>query len=364
MKRSIILIILLSVAGLIAWTGYYLYSKEQKSPIVFETEQPFHTDIVNKTVATGSVIPRKEIEIKPQVSGLIRNLYIEAGDVVKRGDLIARIEIIPDMVSLNNAENRLNRAKIALGNAQQDMDRNKKLFDDGVIAAASFQQFQLAFDNSKEELQAAKDNLDLIRKGSTQRSGKTANTNVRAIISGMILDVPIEEGNSVIEANTFNDGTTIATVANMDEMIFEGMVDESEVGKIRPGMKLLLTIGALENESFEATLEHISPKGITENGAIRFKIRAAVNLREDQFLRAGYSANADIVLQTRDSVLAIPESLLIFEGEEVFVEVETNAQKFEKRKVELGISDGINVEVLSGLEGEEAIKNPNKFSEG
>ncbi|MEM6803770.1 MAG: efflux RND transporter periplasmic adaptor subunit [Bacteroidota bacterium] len=351
-------IILSFVAG-----GYYLMKKNQEKPILFKTETPFVSDIVEKTVATGSVIPRKEIEIKPQVSGLISKLYVEAGDEVKKGDLIARVQIVPDMVSLNNAENRVRRAKITLKNAKQDYDRNQPLFKEGVIAAARFQEFEVAFENAEEELNAAQDNLELIRKGSTKRSGRTANTNVRATIAGMVLDVPIEEGNSVIEANTFNDGTTIAIIANMEEMIFEGTVDESEVGKLKHNMDLELTIAAIEEEKFGAKLEHISPKGVEDNGAIQFKIRAAIQLKADQFIRAGYSANADIVLERKDSVMAISEALLIFEGDSTFVEIESSPQEFEKIYVKTGISDGINVEVLSGLDKEHKIKNPNPIRE-
>ncbi|MEO0470033.1 MAG: efflux RND transporter periplasmic adaptor subunit [Bacteroidota bacterium] len=357
MRTTTIVILSILILGVLGG-GYFLYNKDQEKPILYETEQAFKTDIVEKTVATGSVVPRKEVEIKPQVSGLVSKLYVEAGDVVKVGDLIANIRIIPNMVSLNNAENRLNRAKIAMENSQRDFDRNKKLLDDGVIAEATFQEVELSFRNAKEELNAAQDNLQLIKKGSTKRSGRTANTNVRATISGMVLDVPIEEGNSVIEANTFNDGTTIAIVANMDEMIFEGKVDEAEVGKIKEGMDLLLTIGAIEDETFDAKLEHIAPKGVEENGAIQFEIRAALKLREDQFIRAGYSANADIVLDRRDSVLAVREALLLFEGEKTFVEIESSPQTFEKMEVTTGLSDGINIEVLSGIDDNSKIKNP------
>ena len=356
-RNSTILILILILAGL-AGGGYYLVKKDQEKPITFEVETPFFTDIIKKTVATGAVIPRKEIEIKPQVSGLVSEIYVEAGDIVKKGDLIATVEIVPDMVSLNNAENRVRRARISLENSKKDIERNKPLFEEGVIAAATFQQFEVAFENATEELNAAQDNLELIRKGSTKRSGRSANTNVRSTISGMILDVPVEEGNSVIEANTFNDGTTITIVANMDEMIFEGKVDESEVGKLNEGMPLLLTIAAIDGEQFDASLEHISPKGIEENGAIQFEIRAAIKLREDQFIRAGYSANADIVLERKDSVLAIPESLLLFEKDSTYVEIEKGVQEFEKIAIHTGISDGINIEVLSGLNEQTRIKNP------
>jgi len=220
---------------------------------------------------------------------------------------------------------------------------------------------QLALKNAEEELQAAKDNLEIIRKGSTAKYAQSGTDKVRATATGMILDVPVEEGNSVIEANTFNEGTTIASVANMDDMIFEGTVDESEVGKLDLGMNLLLTIGAIEDETFDAVLEYIAPKGVEENGAIQFEIRARVNLQSEQFIRAGYSANADIVLARKDSVLSIPESLLVFEGDSTFVEVERGTQNFEKKYIKTGISDGIHIEVIEGLTLEDKIKNPNQF---
>ncbi|MCB0835545.1 MAG: efflux RND transporter periplasmic adaptor subunit [Bacteroidetes bacterium] len=364
MRRILVPTLLVGgLVGLFIWTGFFLYNKNQEKPIVYKTESPAYRDIINKTVATGSVVPRKEIEIKPQVSGLVKAIYVEPGDVVKTGDLIATVRIIPNMVTLNNAESRVKRAEISLKNARRDYERNKKLAEEGVIAAAVYQQFELTYDNAKEEMAAAKDNLELIREGATQRSGNSSNTNIRATISGMVLDVPVEEGNSVIEANTFNDGTTIAVIANMDEMIFEGKVDESEVGKISEGMDLLLTIGAIEEEKFHAKLEHISPKGVAENGAIQFEIRAAVQLKENQFIRAGYSANADIVLERKDSVLAISESLLIFEDNKPYVEVERIFQRFEKVPVETGLSDGIYIEVLSGLDTDAKIKNPNAIVE-
>ncbi|MEL6650864.1 MAG: efflux RND transporter periplasmic adaptor subunit [Bacteroidota bacterium] len=354
---SIILLSILAIA--VVGGAYFLINQNEEKPIVYGTDTTYYTDIIKKTVATGSVVPRKEVEVKPQVSGLISKLHVEAGDMVKVGDLIATVRIIPDMVNLNNAENRLQRAKIAMKNSKRDFDRNEQLLKDGVIAAATFQEVELSYLNAQQELQGAQDNLDLIRRGSTKRSGKTANTNIRATISGMVLDVPIEEGNSVIEANTFNDGTTIAIVANMDEMIFEGKVDEAEVGKIKEGMPLLLTIGAIEGVEFPAILEHISPKGLEENGAIQFEIRAAIELREDQFIRAGYSANADIVLDRRDSVLAIKEAVLQFKGEKSFVEVERSSQVFDTLYVETGLADGINIELLSKIDESLKIKNPN-----
>jgi len=360
MKRilSIVLgVILLSGFG---GTLYYLYSKSEKPPVEFKTETPLVTTIIKKTVATGAVVPRKEVEVKPQVSGIVDKLYVEPGQTVKDGDLIARIRIIPNMVSLNNAENRVNQAKINLENARLDFERNRKLLSDGIISQVTFQQFELAYRTAQEEVAAATDNLDLIRKGSRAKSASETNTLVRATIGGMVLEVPLEQGDFVIESNTFNDGTTLATIADMDELIFEGKVDESEVGKLKPGMDLLLTIGAIEDRQFEATLEHIAPKGMEENGAIQFEIRAALKLQDNVFVRANYSANADIVLGRRDDVLAVNEALLQFDGDKPYVEVEVGPQQFEKRYVETGLSDGINIEVVSGLSKDDRIKNPNQ----
>jgi len=337
-------------------TFYFLYNKSKNKPVVYNTQTPAIETISKKTVATGSVVPRKEIEIKPQVSGIIEEIYLEAGQMVKTGDIIAKVQIIPDMINLNNAESRVNRAKLNYDDAKIDYDRQKELFDKKVIAYEEYQKAQLAFNTSREELQAAEDNLELIKKGVTKKSATTTNTLIRSTINGMILDVPIEVGNSVIQANTFNAGTTIAIVADMTDMIFEGKVDETEVGKIHEGMDIILTIGAIDNEQFNAVLTYLSPKGVEENGAIQFEIKADVNLKEGQFIRAGYSANASIVLEQRDSVLVIPEGLLKFEGDSAYVEVETDSQVFEKRFIQIGLSDGINIEVIDGLTTEEKIK--------
>ena len=342
--------------GAFIYTIYFLYAKSQEKPVVFSTDKPIVTNIILKTVATGSVVPRKEIEIKPQVSGIVDEIYVEAGMKVEKGDQIALVKIIPNMVSLNNAENRLRQAKISLENAKIDYDRNQELMEKKVIAKADFQQFQLAYKTAEEEYKAAEDNLELVQKGETSKNKAQTNRLIRSTIEGMILDVPVEEGNSVIEANTMNEGTTVASVADMGDLVFEGKVDESEVGKIKEGMNLIMRIGAIENETFDAVLEYISPKGIEEDGAIQFEIKAAVRLREDQFIRAGYSANADIVLDRRDSVMAISEALLQFDGDSAFVEVETEPQVFEKRYVETGLSDGINIEILSGIDKETEMK--------
>jgi len=358
MKKLISILFGIVVLTGFAGTLYYLYSKSEEPPVLYETGAPYVATIIKKTVATGAVVPRKEVELKPQVSGIIEQIYVEAGDQVKRGDLVAKIRIIPNMVSLNNAENRVNRARISLDNAKWELDHNTRLYGEGAVSEALFKEAQLGFEHATEELKSAVDNLELIRRGTTDRSEETSNTLVRATMSGMVLEVPLEEGNSVIESNTFNDGTTIATVADMNELIFEGKLDESEVGKVRPGMQLLLTVGAIEGEQFEAELEHIAPKGVEENGAIQFEIRAALGDTEDIFIRANFSANADIVLDRRDEVLAINEGLLQFEEGQTYVEVETAPQQFERRQIETGLSDGIAIEIISGLSESDRIKKP------
>lgn len=359
MKTFLKIFILVVVGGIFIFTIYFLYNKSQAKPVVYETTTPTVTNIIKKTVATGSVIPRKEIEIKPKVSGIIEEIYVEEGKIIHNGDRIAKVRIIPDMINLNNAESRVNRAKISLENAQQNFNRQKDLFEKNVVPKTDFENYELQYKNAQEELLAAENNLELIKRGQTKKSGESTNTIITSTIDGMILDIPVEIGNSVIESNTFNAGTTVANVADMGEMIFEGKVDESEVGKIRTGMDLILTIGAINDISFHAILENISPKGVEENGAIQFEIKAAIDLIDTVFVRAGYSANADIVLDRRDSVLSISEGLLKFENDSAYVEVETTPQTFEKRFIKTGLSDGINIEILSGITKDDKIKKQN-----
>ncbi len=344
------------ILGAIGYTMYFLYQKSQDTPVIYETDSPMVMDIIKKTSATGSVVPRKEIEIKPIVSGIIDELYVEEGKMVKKGDLIARIRIIPNMISVNNAKSRIEVANINLTEAKSNYNRQLSLLEKGVIAKADFESYETAYKNALEELETANETLDLIQEGQTKNSGSQTNTLVRSTIDGMILDIPVEVGYQVIEANNFNAGTTIANIADMGEMVFEGNIDETEVGKIKEGMPLILVIGALEDVEFEAMLEHISPKGVEVNGAVQFEIKADVKLRNDQFIRAGYSANANIVLNKADSVLAISEGLLQFEKDTVYVEVETAPQVFEKRYIKTGLSDGINIEVIEGLSKEDKIK--------
>lgn len=371
MKKALRITGIVILIGIVLGTFYFLYSKSQTKPDVFKNQKPSIESITKKTVATGSVVPRYEIEIKPQVSGIIDEVYLEAGQMVKMGDVIAKVKIIPDMVTLNNAESRVNRAKMNYEDAKIDYDRQHELYEKSVISYEEYQKVNLAFKASREELASAENNLELIKEGVTKKSKTTTNTLIRSTINGMVLDVPVEVGNSVIQANTFNAGTTIAVVADMTDMIFEGKVDETEVGKVKEGMPIILTIGAIDDESFDAILTYLSPKGVEENGAIQFEIKANVQLKESQFIRAGYSANASIVLEQKDSVMVIPEGLLKFENDSSFVEVNTgNAEEpnYEKRFVQTGLSDGINIEITDGLKLEDKIKgekiDPKKLKEG
>jgi HlyD family secretion protein len=355
MKKVIYTILALCIVVLFVGTGVFLYKKSEEKPVVYEIDKPFKTDITLKTVATGAIKPRKEVAVKSQVSGVVEKIHVEPGQIVKQNDLLARIRIIPNIVNVNRAQSELNQAEINFKNAQTERDRQKQLHDQKIISDMEFQRFETDYNLAQESLNSARNNLQLVREGASRQSGQVSNE-VRATSSGMVLDVPVEEGSFVIESNTFNEGTTIVSIADMNDMIFEGTVDESEVGKIKEGMELLMTVGAIENEPFTATLEYISPKGLEEEGAIKFEIRAAVNLKEDQFIRAGYSANADIVLDERRNVLAVKESDLIMEDDQVFVEVHKGEQEFTKVLIKTGLSDGINIEVLDGLKEDQEIK--------
>ncbi len=368
MKKVLKILLVVIIVGSFGGTIFFLYTKSKKNPDMFETKSPFVSNVINKTVATGSVVPRFEIEIKPQISGIVEEIFIEAGDKIEKGQVVARIKIIPDMVTLNSAETRFNRAKINLEDAKIDYERQQKLFDKNVISYEEFKTSKVSYDSAKEEMTSAENNLELIKNGVTKKAKSATNTLVRSTINGMVLDVPIKEGNSVIQANTFNDGTTIAYVADMSDMIFQGKVDETEVGKIKEGMDIELEIGAIEKEKFGAKLEYISPKGVEDNGAIQFEIKATVVLKDGQFIRAGYSANANIELERRDSVMVIAEGMLKFENDSSYVEVETSEpQVFEKRMVKTGLSDGINIEITDGVSMEDKIKgekiDPKKLKE-
>lgn len=358
MKRLAPLLLLVAFLALVAGAFWFLYTKSQKPPTKFSTEQAETRDIVRKTVATGAIVPRQEVEVKPRVSGVLETISVEPGQMVKRGDPIAKVQIVPNAVNLNRAESEVRAAQIAFQNAKRELERNQGLFAQGVISEAELATWKTQFQMRRQELDAASSNLQLVKEGATRAAGKDSNIVVVSTVDGMVIDVPVKVGYSVIESNNFNAGTTIAVVADMGDMIFQGQVDESEVGKIREKMKLEIKIGALEKEQFEGELEYIAPKGKEIDGAIQFEIKAAIKKRDDVFIRAGYSANADIVLEDRRGVLAIREALLQFDGDKKFVEVEVGPQEFERRDVEVGLSDGIHVEVKAGVTPEDKLKVP------
>ena len=385
----------------------YFYQQNKRAPDNFETEQPVLTDIVKKTVATGAIRPRQEVHIKPQVSGVVDELFVEAGQMVKKGDQLARIKLVPSEVNINNAQSNVElarlrlqeaqrelerqrevykknldveEARVSFDNAKQEEERQRKLFEDGVVsqqdynrfkvdldirkaalenarivAGNNIKQFETNVDIRRQELDAAINNLQLLREGASRNSKQVANI-VTSTLDGMVLDIPVEEGSSVIERNNFNEGTSIAIIANMNNLIFEGKVDEADVGKLKEGMPMELTVGAIETDKFEATLEFISPKGEDEEGTVKFEVRAAVRPTKEIFLRAGYSANADIILDRRKQVVSIKERDVLFEEDTTYVEIKNGSQEFEKRPVKLGLSDGIQVEVLEGVDTTHQVK--------
>jgi HlyD family secretion protein len=360
MKKTIIF----SIIGIAFIAVLVMFAKKNKEKNeIFETEKPFKATIVDKAVATGKVLPLEEVEIKPQISGIIDKIYVEEGANVKKGDLIAKVRVVPNEQALTGAKGRVSKAKLQVDNTKIVYDRNKKLYNNGVISKKDIEAFELAYNQAKQDLKNAENDYQIIRKGFTG-SGGSANTNIRATTSGMILEIPVKEGYQVIQSNNFNAGTTIASIADMSKMIFEGKVDEAEVGKLNEGVLIDVILGAIDDKKFPARLNFIAPKGTEEGGAVQFKIKAEMTLDESYFVRAGYSANAEIVLEQKDSVLSIKEALLLFdkETEKPYVEVKIGEQEFEKRDIELGLSDGVNVEIISGVDAEDEIKIWNKTS--
>lgn len=352
MKKYIKFIFIGLFVFVLIWTFVFLWKKSRPVKVEYQIVSPVVGTIEKKTVATGKVEPRDEVLIKPQISGIVSEVCKEAGQSVKAGEVLAKVKVIPEMGTLSAAESRVNVAQINLRQTQKEYDRTQELYKGKVIASEEFEKAETELMRAKEELQNAQDNLEIVRDGIAKRSSQFSNTQIRATITGMILDVPIKVGNSVIQSNNFNDGTTIATIADMSDMIFKGKIDETEVGRIKEGMPLTLTIGALQDMKFHAVLEYISPKSIEENGAILFEIKAAAEVPDSVFVRAGYSANAEIILDRCQDVLTIPESTVEFQQDSTFVQIvmaEEPELKLQRRFVKLGLSDGISIQVKEGL---------------
>lgn len=402
------------IIGIVVFTlvsiflGYYLISQNQSTDMVYSFEKPILRDITLKTVATGKVKPRQEVNIKPQVSGVIEELYVKAGDLVRKGEKLAKVRLVPSQLNINNATSSVELARLRLRDAERelerqksqndsqqdikeaslryekakaDFDRNKALFEDGVIAASDFERVRIEFElqsaaytNMKtivgnnllrfqneveirnEELESAINNLQLLKEGASKNSKQVANI-IKSTVDGMILDIPVEIGSSVVERNNFNEGTNVAVVADMNTLMFEGKVDESDVGKLGIGMPLVLTVGAIEDKSFAASLEFVSPKGVEEEGSVKFAIEASILNDSSVFLRAGYSASADIILAKKSQVLSLMERDVIFEGDSMFVELRTGDQTYEKIQVQTGLSDGIFIEVIQGIDSTKEVRN-------
>lgn len=363
MKKFIRIGIMVVIALLFIGTFVFLYQKSQPKDVEYNVLKVVKSNIVQTTVATGKIEPRDEVQIKPQISGIISEVYKEAGETVKKGEVIAKVKVIPELGQLNSAESRVRLAEMNGRQAEIDLERMEKLYEKKLVSSEEYEKTLLTTKQAREEIQAAKDNLEIIKEGITKNSASFSSTLIRSTIDGLILDVPIKVGNSVIMSNTFNDGTTIATVADMGDLIFRGNVDETEVGKIAVGIPVKITLGALQDMSFNATLEYISPKSVENNGANQFEIKAAITVPDSVTIRSGYSANAEMELQRANDVLSIPESALEFKGDSTFVFLLTDSvssQKFERKSVITGVSDGINVEIKSGLKENEFVRGLKK----
>ncbi len=363
MNKTVKIILGIVVLILLVFVLKYFKDANSKDVVDFKVEEPFYTSINTKAVATGKLNPEEEIELKPQISGIVDDILVEEGDIVRKGDLIAKIRVVPNEQSLVSAKSRIASAKLSYDNSKTLYDRNKSLFEKGVISQQDFENSALSFNQAKESLNQAQNDYQIIRRGSIS-GGSSANTNIVAQIPGTILEIPVREGDQVIQSNNFNAGTTIATIADMSLMIFEGKVDEAEVGKLEEGKDIKVLLGAINDKEFPAKLTFVAPKGQEENGAVQFTIKADVQIEQSTDIRAGYSANAEIDIESKDSVLAIKEALLQYNRitEKPFVEIQKEEGKFEKKNVILGLSDGINVEITEGVKEGDKIKVWNKAS--
>ena len=365
MKKAVRIILFALVALIFIGTFVFLYLNSRPKQVRYETLEPTLRDLSKVTIVTGKIEPRDEVAVKPQISGIITELLKEAGQRVEAGEIIAKLKVIPDMNQLASAESRVRLSNINRAQAQTDFERQQKLYDKGLISANEYEKVRQSYRQACEEAAVAQEQLELTRDGVSASNASSSNTLVRSTISGLILDIPVKVGNSVILSNTFNDGTTIATVADMSNLIFRGNIDETEVGRLSVGMPMDITIGALQDLSFAASLEYISPKATaTTGGANQFEIKAAVKLASSDssgaaFIRSGYSATAKIVLEEAAKVLSIPESAVEFSGDSTFVYLIGGTDKqpvYTRTPIEIGLSDGIFIEVKKGLKQTDRVR--------
>lgn len=353
MKKILKIAMWTLVAVIFAGTFVYLYMNSRPKEERYATVKPTRGDIERTTVLTGTIEPRDEIEIKPQISGIISEVLVEAGDLVNEGDVIARIKVIPEASQLSSAQNRVDVANVALEDARAKYERTKMLYEKKVIAREEYETAEATYLKAQKEVSGARDALRIVREGVSELNAKESNTMVRATITGLVLDVPVKVGSSVIQSNTFNDGTTIATLADMNKLIFKGNVDETEVGQLAVGMPMKIAIGAMPDVSPSAVIEFISPKGTSSNGANTFEIKAALSNLPESGLRAGYSANATVSLRSVKDVMMVPESVVEYAGDSTFVYClgdTVPTQQWKRTAVKTGLGDGINLEIVNGID--------------
>ena len=358
MKKVIKYIVVALIVVVLVGTFSFLYKNSKPEEIRYQELTASRMDIARTTVLTGKIVPRNEVNIKPQINGIIAEIYKEAGQMVEQGEVIARLTVIPDMNSLSAAQSRVRLSEINLKQAKTNFEREKALFDKNLISAEEYEKVEQQLNQAQEEYAASQESLEVIRDGVSSKNATSSSTLIRSTITGLILDIPVKVGNSVIQANTLNDGTTVATVANMNDLIFEGQIDETEVGLLYEGMPLTITIGALRDYTFDANLEYISPKAVESNGANQFKVKAAVKVDAAHTVRSGYSANAQIVLEKISDVLSVPESALEFIKDEPYVYKKVMDGIYTPVKVTTGISDGVNIEIKSGIDEGETVRGP------
>lgn len=361
MKKNFKLIVAALILFVFIGTFVFLWQKSQPQPVLYEEFTPQMTDLRKVTVVTGKIEPRNEVNVKPQISGIITEIMKEAGDMVQAGEIIAKVKVVPDMNQLANAQARVRLASINVKQAKVNFDRQKALYDKGLVSGDEYDKIRQSYNQASEEVMAAQDNLEVVRDGVSKNNANTSSTLIRSTISGLVLNVPVKVGNTVILSNTFNDGTTIASVANMNDLIFRGNIDETEVGQLVVGMPMKITIGALQDTHLQASLEYVSPKAVENNGANQFEIKAAVRGVNNHQIRSGYSANAEIVLASASHVLTVPESAIEFSGNNTYVYVVNGKDKnktYTRKKVVTGLSDGLNIQIKQGLSAKEKVRGP------